>query len=429
MPLPRLLAIEPLRRAVSASVAVPGSKSITNRALIAAALGTGTTRLRDALWSDDTEVMVRALQKLGYAVASAPEPGDPDNRCLTIEGRGRHVPPGGSEKAPLELEVGNAGTAARFLTALLCLGQGSYRLVGTPRMHERPQRSLLDALRQLGYRIEAPGDRLPLVIHGAGPRPGRCTVGIDESSQFASALLLSAPTGGWQVEVLGFNAEESPYVAMTVALQRAFPLHGGEFRVEPDASSGSYFWAAAEIQRRRFGPGAALEVPHWPVSGWQIDAGFPRFLPLPPRLSRTTDLGDSIMTAIVLAPGAGQTIRFTDLGRLRLQECERVQALRTELTRCGAQVEETGDTLTLHPSELHGATIETYRDHRMAMCFAILGLHVPGLKIQDPACVKKTFPTFFQKLASPPPHGLGAVLRDADRPDAPPLRLEELLAD
>jgi 3-phosphoshikimate 1-carboxyvinyltransferase len=122
------------------------------------------------------------------------------------------------------------------------------------------------------------------------------------------------------------------------------------------------------------------------------------------------DLGDSIMTAIVMIPFAAQSVQFTDLGRLRLQETERVVALRTELTKCGAKVVEEGDTLTVWPSPLHGAEIETYNDHRMAMCFAILGLKVPGIKIKNPACVKKTFPNFFQKVAGPPPNGLGAEI-------------------
>jgi len=122
---------------------------------------------------------------------------------------------------------------------------------------------------------------------------------------------------------------------------------------------------------------------------------------------------DSIMTAVVLAPFSRQAVRFTNLGRLRVQECERVAALRAELTKCGAKVIEEGDTLTVFPSQLHGANVETYNDHRMAMCFAILGLKVPGIKIKNPACVKKTFPNFFQKLAAPPPRGLGVAIRDA----------------
>ena len=144
-------------------------------------------------------------------------------------------------------------------------------------------------------------------------------------------------------------------------------------------------------------------------------------------VSRRDDLGDSIMTAVALAPLLAEPVRFTELGRLRVQECERVMALRTELSRCGARVEEQGDTLTVWPSALHGAEIETYQDHRMAMCFAILGLKVPGVRIQNPACVRKTFPNFFQKVAAPRPGGLGAVIRDAQTGRA--LSFDRLVAD
>ncbi|HEY2950938.1 MAG TPA: hypothetical protein VGK40_00060 [Verrucomicrobiae bacterium] len=136
------------------------------------------------------------------------------------------------------------------------------------------------------------------------------------------------------------------------------------------------------------------------------------FVGFPGEISREHDLADAIMTLIALAPQNSHSVRFTDLGRMRVQECERVVALRTELTKCGAKVIETGDTLEVFPSKLHGAEIETYNDHRMAMCFAILGLKVPGIKIKNPACVKKTFPNFFQKLAAPPPAGLGATILD-----------------
>jgi 3-phosphoshikimate 1-carboxyvinyltransferase len=198
----------------------------------------------------------------------------------------------------------------------------------------------------------------------------------------------------------GADDEETPYVEMTRRMLEIFPNAGGEFQVEPDASSGSYFIAARAL-------GHSVEVHHWPNSGMQVDGEFPWFLPLPAAISRTTDLGDSIMTAIVLAPFADQPVRFTNLGRLRVQECERVAALRTELTKCGARVEEEGDCLTVYPSILHGAEIETYHDHRMAMCFAVVGVAIPGITILDPSCVRKTFPNFFEKLAAPQPGGLG----------------------
>jgi 3-phosphoshikimate 1-carboxyvinyltransferase len=275
-------------------------------------------------------------------------------------------------------------------------------------MHERPQAGLLAALRTLGYRVDSPNDRLPAVLHGTGPRAARCEVSVAESSQFASALLMPSRLAGWEIGVTGANPDEMPYVEMTRRLMETFPHGGGEFQVEPDASSGSYFWAAAHLLGRD-----RISVNHWPDSGWQVDARYPRFLDLPAEVSRERDLGDSIMTAIAVAPLSGRTVRFTDLGRLRVQECERVAALRTELTRCGARVTESGDTLTVEPSVLHGAEIETYDDHRMAMCFATLGLKVPGIRLRHPGCVRKTFPNFFRKLAAPAPLGLGVAVTDA----------------
>lgn len=457
MPLPDLIELMPLAAPVTAGITVPGSKSITNRALVLAALSEGETILDGALWSEDTQVMVECLQDLGFMVNVIPDPNEVCNRTLTVYGQGGRVPRGGTERQPLELFVGNAGTAARFLAALVGLGSGVYRLHGVPRMHERPQAALFRALRQLGYRIDSPNDRLPARIHGDGPKPGAAaSVSLEESSQFASALLLSAKVGGWKIEIHGENADESPYVEMTRQLIAAFPASGGRFPVEPDASSGSYIWAAGWLLwRHEFSPlvETAPKVPiegqretwpftgmsklsrvnvhHWPTTGWQVDQDFTVFVragtSLPAEISRAHDLADSIMTAVVLAPFDSGAVRFTDLGRLRVQECERVVALRAELTRCGARVIEEGDTLTVFPSKLHGAEIETYQDHRVAMCFAILGLKVPGIKIKNPACVKKTFPNFFQKLAASPPHGLGATILDGATGRA--LSGEELFAD
>jgi 3-phosphoshikimate 1-carboxyvinyltransferase len=494
MALPDLIEIVPLSATVRAEITVPGSKSITNRALILAALADGEVTLKGALWSEDTQIMVACLKQLGFLVSVAPDPDEACNRTIMVIGEGGLVPAGGTETLPLDLFVGNAGTAARFLAPLLCLGSGVYRLHGVARMHERPQAALFQALRELGHRVESEfhNDKLParifagtagelpqsqtefIVRKSAPVVPRKCRVSIAESSQFASALLLSSQIGNWEIEIVGENAEESPYVAMTSKLMEVFPKNGGTFQIEPDASSGSYFLAAGKIAKSpefmefspRFGVEVStqvlnnLKVLHWPKSGWQMDEVFDEFINLgylglemrrlggqeamsrmPERaqiealkqamrekisISRATDLGDSIMTAIVLAadfevscgwrpPHAGIAagIQFTDLGRLRVQESERVVALRTELTKCGVKVVEEGETLTVYsilPSELHGAEIETYHDHRMAMCFAILGLKVPGIKIKNPACVKKTFPNFFQKLAAPPPHGLGAEI-------------------
>jgi len=424
MALPDLIEIVPLDKPVRAEITVPGSKSITNRALILAALADGETILNGALWSEDTQIMVECLQDLGFMVNVDPDPNETCNRTITVYGDGGRVPPGGTEQQPMELFVGNAGTAARFLAAFVCLGKGVYRLHGVPRMHERPQAALFQALRELGYRVDSPNDKLPVVIYGDGPKPGaKCRASIEESSQFASALLLGARVGGWKIEVVGENAEESPYVAMTSKLMEVFPHRAGKFQIEPDASSGSYFWGAGWLlEKESESEIRVCDLLDGPEP-WQQDAKFSRFVPPKQNIrfiiSRATDLADSIMTAIVLAPfnqGVAQMVKFTDLSRLRVQECERVVALRTELKKCGAQVVEEGDSLIVwpeHHNRLHGAEIETYNDHRMAMCFAILGLKVPGIKIQNPACVKKTFPNFFQKLTAPPPNGLGVTILDA----------------
>ena len=429
--LPDLIEIVPLDKPVRAEVTVPGSKSITNRALILAALADGERILQGALWSEDTQVMVEALQKLGFEITYERDRSEFCNCTISVKGLGGKIPNAGTDEKPLELPVGNAGTAARFLAAFVCLGRGVYRLRGAPRMHERPQAALFQALRQLGYRVDSPNDKLPAVIHGTGPRAGRCKVSIGESSQFASALLMCSMVAGWQIEIIGENVQESPYIFMTREMCSYFhwskknsshPEYGmkdGIYPVDPDASSGSYFWAAGWIAGRPASNNPhPVTVAHWPVlgAGSQIDTNFSDYRLLPKTISRETELGDSIMTAIVIAPFADYPVKFTGLGHLRVQECDRVAALRTGLTGCGAKIVEEDDTLTVYPSklkELHGMEIETHNDHRMAMCFAILGLKVPGIKIKNPACVKKTFPNFFQKLAAPPPKGLGATILDA----------------
>jgi 3-phosphoshikimate 1-carboxyvinyltransferase len=466
MALPELIEIVPLSAPVRAEITVPGSKSITNRALILAALADGEVTLTGALWSEDTQIMVECLQKLGFEIRVENDPAEFCNRTIIVKGLGGKFPDrrtgvapvssissisngGRLEACPTELFVGNAGTAARFLSAFVCLGEGVCRLSGVARMHERPQAALFKALRELGYRVESENgnDKLPVKIWGkaeSGKRKAEtsCKVSIEESSQFASALLLCAKIGNWEVEVVGENAEESPYVAMTLKLMKAFPKNGGTFQIELDASSGSYFLGVGWLIYKELSldalsnvfenPKLELQQKHkellklrsqqnqilvkeWPDSDLQIDSDFAIFVRaknggISIEISRSKDLGDSIMTAITLAPFNTQPVKFTSLGRLRVQETERVVALRTELTKCGAKVVEEGDTLTVWPSPLHGAEIETYNDHRMAMCFAVLGLKVPGIKIKNPACVKKTFPNFFQKLAAPPPHGLGAEI-------------------
>jgi 3-phosphoshikimate 1-carboxyvinyltransferase len=372
--------------------------------LILAALSESPGELKGALWSEDTEAMQNCLERLGIRMHLALDPHEPANRSIRLLSTGlRSLVQGGSPERPLELQVQNAGNAARFIAALVCLGDGCYRISGTPRMHERPQAGLFSALRQLGYRIDTPNDKLPAIVYGSGPHAGaKCSVRIHESSQFASALLLAAPYGGWDVSLEEADTEDSSYVELTAALIRQVRENGLPV-VESDASSASYFWGAGWLL-----PKSQIRVANWKSDSLQIDARFPELIrKFPAAISRRRDLGDSIMTAIVLSPFADQPKMFTDLGRLRLQECERVHALKAELTRCGANVVENGDTLKVSPGLIHGAEIETYDDHRMAMCFAMLGLRVPGMRILNPGCVRKTFPNFFEKLTQ-----LGAIIRD-----------------
>jgi 3-phosphoshikimate 1-carboxyvinyltransferase len=280
-----------------------------SRSFGSAPLASNPVVLHGALWSEDTQAMVDCLKRLGFGIVVAHDPAEPANRTLTVHGCGGRIPNAGTPAQPLELFVENAGTAARFLPPFLCLGQGTYRVSGIPRMHERPQASLIQALRELGYRIDSSNDRLPAIIHGTGPRhAATCSVSVEESSQFASALLLSERIGGWKVRVTGGNDEELPYVDMTRRLVNDFPWGGGVYNVEPDASGASYFWGAHWLLRDS---GSRITVMPAPASGMQVDQKF-RDLILQqawqPAYSRSTDLADSIMTAIVLAPFASHCL-------------------------------------------------------------------------------------------------------------------------
>jgi len=422
---------------------------------VLAALGKGQVVLKGALWSEDTEAMVDCMKRLNIQVEVAMDPQLDANRIITIQGCNGKIPQGGTESAPLELFVANAGTAARFLSAMVCLGSGVYRISGVPRMHERPQKELIEALRKLGYRVDTPNNKLPALFFGKGPARGSVTVSVEDSSQFASALLLSSRAGEWDVSIpAGANPDELPYVEMTRELLKAFPHNGGDFQIEADASSASYFHAVNALFGR-IQPAKVLACQP-PKSkggtGWQIDAEFPRLAPLnekmynprqqvaecwkgfyyfvsrcllghenihdPYRISRKTHLGDSIMTAITIAGLADGPYAFVQLGVLRKQECERVKALYDELRKCKFRVIESGDTLEVLPVRNEvapgNARISTYHDHRMAMCFATLGTALPGLKIEDPSCVRKTVPSFFQILAAPPPKGLGVEIWECD---------------
>ena len=386
-PLPDPYAIEPLTKPPNCTITVPGSKSITNRALILAALSDKKCTLRGALWADDTQVMVDSLQKLGFDVEVSPDPSEECNCTITVVGRDGEIP---AKEA--ELYVGNAGTAARFLTAFVCLGHGEYRIDGDARMRERPMRHLFDALRGLKVDVDAEHDRLPARIRARGLRGGKVNIAMTASTQFASAMALISRHAKLELSFHRWEKEKKGYIAMTENVMRTF---SADYLIEPDLSSASYLVASGWIM------GGRVEIAGWPVRSVQIDGEFQKFLPPPESVSRLKDLGDSVMTLAICALFGKQPMKVVDAGRMREQESDRIQALVTELQRVGARAEGREDRFAVwpaQPGQLHGADIETYNDHRMAMCFAVLGLKVPGIRIKNPGCVSKTFPNFFEKL-------------------------------
>lgn len=394
-PLPDILEIKPLQSPPNATITVPGSKSMTNRALILAALADGKCTLRGALWADDTQVMVDSLQRLGFEVKVSPDPAEECNRTIEVTGQAGRIP---AKKA--ELFVGTAGTAARFLTALVCLGEGEYRISGDPRMHERPMKDLFDPLRECGVRVDCTGNLLPATIHANRLRGGKARVSAAHSTQFASALMLVARFANIEVHLVEAD-EPFGYIEMTRQMIERFRA---DYVVEPDLSSASYFLAVKALT------GGSLTIAGWPRNSPQIDGRFPQYLPPPPVVSRARDLGDSVMTLAICAVFGKQPMKLIDAQRLREQECDRVHAMVTELGKLGVRIKEETDGFTVFPVHMGpvgNADIETYNDHRMAMCFAVLGLKVPGIRIKNPRCVTKTFPNFFDKLKQ-----IGAELVD-----------------
>jgi 3-phosphoshikimate 1-carboxyvinyltransferase len=419
------LLILPASGPVCGEVVVPGSKSITNRALIMAALADAESTLNGALFSDDTGYMAESLRRLGISV----EEDEPAQR-LHVKGTGGRIP-----AAEAELFVGNAGTAARFLTALCALGNGTYHIDGVARMRQRPIADLLDGLNQLGVdaRSDLGNGCPPLTVVSEGLRGGRLEMKADVSSQYLTAILLAAPgsAGGVEIEIRGELASR-PYIEMTIRMMdqwgvtadidqsfRRFRIPGGEpyraqaYRVEPDASSASYFFAAAAVT------GGKVRIPG--IGKWSLQ-GDARFVDVLAEMGCVVEKGpdfievegaetlrgvdvdmngisDTVMTLATIAPFAETPTTIRNVEHIRYKETDRLSAVTAELKRLGVKVEERRDGLTIYPAEsLNPAEIETYDDHRMAMSFAVTGLRSPGVAIKDPGCVSKTFPDFFQRL-------------------------------
>ncbi|MCL4109590.1 UNVERIFIED_CONTAM: hypothetical protein GTU68_049183 [Idotea baltica] len=412
----------PVSGPVVGSIRPPGSKSLTNRALIIAALAEGTTSLTGVLDSVDTRVMFESLNRLGISAVH-----DSTNHTATISGCGNKIP--GSHA---ELYLENSGTSIRFLTALCSTATGTFKLDGNTRMRERPIVDLVTAINQIGPSITCVSETgcPPVSIESSGWNAGKLAVKAKMSSQYLSAILMAAPTarGSVAIEIEGERVSQ-PYIDMTTAVMKQFGVDVSEtedgysvapqtysacqYSIEPDASAASYFFAAAAITGGRVtveglsrnalqgdvnfinalekmgcvvtSDDTSITVEGKPLQGIDID------------MNAISDTAQTLAAVAVFADGP-TTIR--NIKHNRYKETDRIAAVATELRQLGIEVEERDDGMTIHPGAVQPATVETYDDHRMAMSFALIGLKADGVRIADPDCTSKTYPNFFADLSN-----------------------------
>ncbi len=419
----KTLEIQPMTAPVDADIAIPGSKSITNRVLLIAALADGVSHLNNALMSDDTRYMANALRDLGIRVEAS-------EAAFRVYGTGGLIP---ADHA--KLHIGNSGTSARFLAAYLGLGTGTYTIDGAERMRERPIQDLLDGLTPLGVTARCEGkDGLcpPALIVASGFKGGRTTMKGNKSSQYFTALLQVASYAQTDVEIhVKGDLVSKPYIDLTIAVMRDFGIevtnnnyrsftvragqryHSRTYQIEPDASNASYFFAAAALTRGR------VRVHNLTAQSIQGDIGFVDILsqmgcdvskdPEGIEVRGTGRLSgldidmnatpDIVPTLCAIAPFASAPISIHNVAVLRIHETDRIAALKTELNTLGVRVDTRTDGLTVYPADhIQPTALDTYDDHRMAMSLSLIGLKIPGIVINDPDCVNKTFPTYFDVL-------------------------------
>ncbi len=404
------LTLTPVDQPLIGRVQVPGSKSITNRTLLLAALSRGQSHLTGALKSDDTAHMATALRAMGCAIA------EPEATRFDVTGSGQLTAPAGP------LFLGNAGTAMRFLTAAVAPVPGTIVLDGDAHMRKRPIAPLLAALEQLGVAATAPTGCPPVTVPGGTITDSLVRVDASLSSQYLSALLMMAPTAGRAIEVelagdgtIGARG----YVDLTLTAMARFGAEAVEVApnrwriaptgyraadvaIEPDASAATYLWAAEALT------GGRIDLGYDPAGFTQPDAAALAVIRQFPHLPAVIDgaqMQDAVPTLAALAAFAAAPVRFVGIANLRVKECDRIRAMATELSRLqpGLAVEDGDDLVVagrLTPATARPAAIETYSDHRIAMSLALAGLIVPGVTIRDPGCVAKTYPGFWQALAS-----------------------------
>ncbi len=421
--------IKPIKQPLNAKVRVPGSKSLTNRAILISALADGKTRLQNALFSDDSYYFSNALQTLGFNISMD------EKICeIVVTGLGGHIPAHAAE-----LFIGNAGTAARFLSAFLTIGEGDFYLDGDARMRERPIGDLVTALKQLGAKITAVNNQgasvcPPIKIIAAGLPGGKAKITGNVSSQYLSAVLMIAPFAQSPVEIeVSTELNSKPYVDMTLAIMKKFGINVirdgykrfnitpgsyspvSDFQVESDASAASYFFAAPALC------GGRVQVENISRSSWQGDIAFLDVLAKMGCVVNENgnsieviavnelrgvdinmrDISDTALTLGVIAPFASTPTRIRGISSSRVKETDRVSAICNQLSRLGVHVEEHEDGMTIYPCDkIQPTTIKTYNDHRMAMAFSLIGLRVPRISIENPSCVAKTFPSYFNELES-----------------------------
>ena len=414
-------------KASAVSVCVPGSKSITNRALLLATMAEGESVLEGALFSDDSRHFLSCIKELGFEAEAEEEKGR-----IRVIGLGGKVP-----RKEASVYVGSAGTAARFLTAFLALSPGTYHLDASPQMQKRPMDSLLACLKELGAEVtyEKEEGHFPFTLHRApGQRSGMAevTVDVQKSSQFLSALLISAGKTGEDVRIHVQGDHGMAYVEMTLRMMEQFgvkiqkedertfvcrgtdryrPLH---YRIEPDVSGAGYFYAMCPIL------GIPVGVPGVYEDSLQGDVKFLHLLAqmgcslkeekqglvlYPPEDGKyhgiTADMGtcsDQAITMAAVAVFADSPTTITGIGHIRYQESDRLSAIVTELDRLGIRTEHTEDSLTIYPGKPVPGSVKTYEDHRMAMGFSLIGLRAEGIVIEDPMCCRKTFENYFEVL-------------------------------
>ena len=418
-----MIRIQPLRKPLDATIDIPGSKSYTNRALLIAALARGASTVTGALFSDDTRYMCNALQKLGVEIDA-----DEKRATFDVRGNGGDIP-----VSSAELYIGNSGTTSRSLTAYVSLGRGRFVIDGDePMRHGRPISDLLDALTQIGVSARSQFDNghLPVIVEANGLAGGKTRLDVSKSSQFLTALLLIAPYAEDDVEIEVVGDREMPYIDITLAVMEAFGvqvvsegykyfrIEGGQryqpriYNIEPDASNASYFFAAAAIT------GGRVTVQHLHLDSIQGDVQFVRILEQMGCQVIVTDIGitvtgprrlkgidvdmrtisDTSLTLAAIAPFADSKVTIRNIEHTRWQETDRIHAMVTELRKLGVPVVEHQDGLEISPAPIIPAAIDTYEDHRMAMAFSLIGLKTNGIRINDPDCVSKTFPNYFEVL-------------------------------